>query len=375
MAYDSVRGVTVMYGGIGPNNLVLGDTWEWDGATWTERALGGPRPPAARGAKMIFNSKGKVCVMLVNNQTWEWNGEAWSLRSLAGPTPIRTGYSMAYDPVGDRIILFGGRFLSNGAFIHPGETWEWNGARWLQVAAKGPTGRAGAAMAYDPARQRIVMFGGHTAFARGGVFLTHIAQTWEWDGEAWELRSSSGPTPRSFHAMAYSTVRGRVLVFGGETYGIDSACWEWDGTSWSILHLDGAAARSHHEMVDDLARGVMVSFGGHDGATTRGETLELLLNSTPPHWTTIDTSAVPSPRAHAAMVYDRARGVTVLFGGATLTNTGAPVYVFGDTWEWNGQRWHLRATDGPAPRCAAAIAYDEQRGVPYCLAAAMPPTS
>ena len=37
MAYDSARGVTVLFGGgIGPNTQ-YNDTWEWDGTSWTER--------------------------------------------------------------------------------------------------------------------------------------------------------------------------------------------------------------------------------------------------------------------------------------------------------------------------------------------------
>ena len=41
MAYDSVRGKTVLFGGaIGSG--YAGDTWEWDGATWTQVAAGGP---------------------------------------------------------------------------------------------------------------------------------------------------------------------------------------------------------------------------------------------------------------------------------------------------------------------------------------------
>src|SRR4051812_27020856 len=41
--------------------------------------------------------------------------------------------------------------------------------------------------------------------------------------------------------------------------------------------------------------------------------------------------AVP-PRSEHTMVYDAARGVTVLFGGSTGTSSG-------ETWEWNGSAW------------------------------------
>src|SRR5262245_57827832 len=44
LAYDSVRGVTVLFGGDdGAGGKVFeSDTWEWDGSTWTRRATDGP---------------------------------------------------------------------------------------------------------------------------------------------------------------------------------------------------------------------------------------------------------------------------------------------------------------------------------------------
>src|SRR5262245_52136863 len=64
------------------------------------------------------------------------------------------------------------------------------------------------------------------------------------------------------------------------------------------------------------------------------------------------------PRSGSAMAYDSARGVTVLFGGALGFS---PPY--GDTWEWDGNTWIQRATQGPSPRWYAAMAYDSARGV------------
>jgi len=67
----------------------------------------------------------------------------------------------------------------------------------------------------------------------------------------------------------------------------------------------------------------------------------------------------PSPRSGHAMVYDSARGVTVLFGGAV---TGG---LSGETWEWNGTAWTLRSPSGPAPsaRSGHAMAFDSNRAV------------
>jgi len=52
------------------------------------------------------------------------------------------------------------------------------------------------------------------------------------------------------------------------------------------------------------------------------------------------------------MVYDSARAVTVMFGGHKAPNR------LGDTWEWNGTDWTLKATTGPDEREYAAMTYD-----------------
>ena len=62
------------------------------------------------------------------------------------------------------------------------------------------------------------------------------------------------------------------------------------------------------------------------------------------------------PRDSHAMAYDSARGVVVLFGGQHDVRKG-------DTWEWDGAVWTLRATTGPSPRYGHAMAYDSARGV------------
>ena len=58
--------------------------------------------------------------------TWEWNGTVWTQRSITGP-PQRYEHSMAYDSARDRIVLFGG---ANGWFL--GDTWEWDSSIWMQ---------------------------------------------------------------------------------------------------------------------------------------------------------------------------------------------------------------------------------------------------
>src|SRR5436309_145576 len=86
MAYDSARGRVVLFGGSG-----LGDTWEWDGTSWTQRASSGPPPrykhamayDSARGRVVLFGGDGAAGPYLAD--TWEWDGTAWTQRSPSGP--------------------------------------------------------------------------------------------------------------------------------------------------------------------------------------------------------------------------------------------------------------------------------------------------
>src|SRR5205814_2337218 len=130
---------------------------------------------------------------------------------------------------------------------------------WLQVADTGPQIVA-AALAYDPARQRVV--------------AAHSNQTWEWDGGAWTQVADwgGGDRPR----LAYDTARARTVsvAWGGQTL----TTWEWDGTAWQQVQDMGASPRGYAAMAYDPDRHQVVLFGGLDNELSRpelGDTWEL----------------------------------------------------------------------------------------------------
>jgi hypothetical protein len=81
---------------------------------------------------------------------------------------------------------------------------------WTQKQDIGPSARSDVAMAFDAARNRVVLFGG-----AGGSTAILFNDTWEWDGENWTQYEDIGPAPRSRHGMAYDSKRGRTVLFGG----------------------------------------------------------------------------------------------------------------------------------------------------------------
>lgn len=164
MVYDSSRNLLTLYGGVGPaaNGGAGGDfddTWEFDGNLWLHRDV--PGPPARRRHAMAFDSQRGVSVVFggaLNNarkrDTWEWDGQQWTLKSTTGPS-ARDRTRMAFDSQRGVTVLFGG---DTGGLNR--ETWEWNGSDWTLRSTSGPSARQRHAMAYDPVRGVTVLFGG-----------------------------------------------------------------------------------------------------------------------------------------------------------------------------------------------------------------------
>jgi hypothetical protein len=65
MAYDSVRGQTVLFGGLDQDGNIFGDTWEWDGGNWTEIANSDPPARIDTAMALIPNASRRFCS--------EWN--------------------------------------------------------------------------------------------------------------------------------------------------------------------------------------------------------------------------------------------------------------------------------------------------------------
>ena len=118
MTYDEVRGVTVLFGGLDSHNDDLGDTWLWDGTTWTEAGAGGPIGrddfglawDANRNIVALFGGEARVNVFF--SDTWEWDGAAWMQRLSGTPSP-RAVEGFAYDRFRRQFVLHGGRGYSD----------------------------------------------------------------------------------------------------------------------------------------------------------------------------------------------------------------------------------------------------------------------
>ncbi|MFZ5774639.1 MAG: hypothetical protein ACOY3Z_04065 [Thermodesulfobacteriota bacterium] len=188
IAYDAARGVTVLYGA-DPGweaSSAPPETWTFDGSTWT-RMTYAQNPVSCGDGALLKYDEARQTVVLVGNpnnpftqgesgtETWLWNGSSWSQVSGVQPGYAVIG-GMAYDSVNQEMVL-----LSTTM-----RTWTFNGTAWTEqspAASPTPSPNGLFGMAYDPVRQVAVFFGGESSVSGGTV--SYPTTTWEWNGSSW----------------------------------------------------------------------------------------------------------------------------------------------------------------------------------------------
>ncbi len=223
MADNSTRQRIILFGGrVAPTGPPTNETWEWDGAEWVQLTDTGPWLEHGSTAMVYDKTRDRIMLFgadpgLLHSETWEWNGDEWTQQEDVGPS-ARFYAGTAYDSSRNCTVLFGGS-LQDGTVL--GDTWEWDGMNWKQQADFGPDPRREHAMMFDDSRNRVVLFGGITQRPNpaGGVTQSWLGDTWEWDGSRWLQRQNMGPQARINHALSYDSGRKRAILFGGTTDG------------------------------------------------------------------------------------------------------------------------------------------------------------
>lgn len=260
------------------------------------------------------------------------------------PEP-RPAYSRAaaYDPVRQRLVLFGG--FSRGGYNN--ETWAWDGRSWTLTDTTGPSARNWPQMAWDARRRVLVLFGGDTRQGRFG-------DTWEFDGTRWRLVAGSGPPPRTGHRLAYAASSGSVILFGGSDGDVMlNDTWSWDGTTWRRVAESGPSPRSIFAMSEDPSSGGVLLFGGTPALRPDAELLGDTWRWNGQRWEQLHVPG-PGARDHAQMAADPANRRVVLHSGGSRSGP------LDDTWSWDGRAWTRIAT-GPS-RAAANMYFDSSAG-------------
>jgi hypothetical protein len=254
--------------------------------------------------------------------SWTWNGTTWSRVATTGPSPRRLP-SLVYDSRRQRVVLFGGQV----GLTLLRDTWEWDGSTWTQRSTTGPEARIHQVAGYDRQRGKVVLYGG------AAVNDQPLRDTWEWDGTTWTQVANQG-VDRIANAMAFDQQRNQMLLLGVDVVPLSGRpnrtdLWSFSGTAWSAVGaaLSGPELSPVQPLVTLGASGGVLLF---DGGTLQGVASTWTWNGS---WTKATVTDGPSIRNGVALAYDSERRRVVLFGGGTRSAD------FNDTWEWDGQRW------------------------------------
>ncbi len=350
--------------GLGRVFLVLRDTrapqqqFSWDGFAW--RATSGePGFSFRESASMVHADRSRTSLVFGGidamgplDDTWRWDGSTWIRVATATSPAARWSHAMAVDPIREEVVLFGG--LTSGA-VRNGETWVFANETWTRRhPAHAPAARLGHSMAWDPATGRVLLFGGASTVLHD--------DTWVWDGQDWtELQPAHRPPGSVEGALSPDRLRGRLLFTGGRGPGggpAGLAVWHWDGSDWMRQATVGAEPepRYGHAMVHDALGDRLVLFGGRNAA---GDPLADTWTWDPASGGWESKVDPTSLGIRAGLVTDEARGRALMHleGPSSRPGSAPP-----RTLAWDGARWtELVTAHVPSRADHTILAYDSSR--------------
>ena len=154
MWFDANLNKTVFYGGVGRITTLdattrYSDMWSFDGTKWTDMKI--TNTPGARyGAQIAVDPRdnhlflfgglgvktdGTIQTQIYKDDTWEWDGAAWTQLTTDGAPFARENGAFEFDPGRNNLVLFGGyagHYLS--------DLWVFDGDKWIP-RSQGPAQR------------------------------------------------------------------------------------------------------------------------------------------------------------------------------------------------------------------------------------------
>ena len=337
--YDPVEDRMVVYGEWDDHWALLNDVWALSLAgtpTWTQLVPSGILPSGRWAHTAIYDPVESR--MVVFGGFPNFANDVWAL-SLAGSpqweelAPFSTApagrwfHTAIYDPVRHRMVVSGGY----PSIVHDVWTLSLGGQPvWTRLAPAGtpPTGRKNHSAIYDPIRDRMVIFGGFLTYPDEVGWLLYQNDVWALslgENPVWTQLFPTGTPPgmRDEHSAIYDPLHDRMMVFGGHAGGFNyNDVWALSlggVPEWTQLFPTGTppAARRRHNGIYDPLRNQMVVFGGYDtvGLSCVNDVWTLSLGEAP-QWTQLfPTGTPPSARGRQAAIYDPLQDRLVMSGG------------------------------------------------------------
>jgi hypothetical protein len=300
---------------------------------------------------------------------------AWT-SPLPGPAPpIRYAQAAIYDPIRDRMVVFGG--LGESGLKNDVWSLSMTGSpAWTEIVPAGhaPTPRYHATAVYDPVRDRMLVFGGWDKGPTNDVWALSLSGSPSWSKLSFP-GSGQSPEGRYQHTAIYDPVRDRMVVLGGSVGNYyEENVWALDLAGSPAWHELPAAPTSHwlHTAIYDPVRDRMVVFGGYsDGgdpalAFETDQTWEMSFAGGGV-WSQLTpapdpiTGTPPDHRGGHVAVYDPTGDRMLVFGG----QRHYPFSYLNDVWTLTlgeNPAWKQLAPAGTAPdprnSCTAIVRDD-----------------
>jgi hypothetical protein len=233
--------------------------------------------------------------------------------------------AMAFDPLSNDVLLYGGASFGNAPQVVANQTWIFSSAGWqLEHPPSSPT-LNDPFMAADPSARTVILVG---VPPEGGV-----AQTWIWNGSTWTRRSDLPPPAQRPVGLAPVTWTNQLLLVTaaqGSTQQGTLDTWIWVGSKWQLQHPstnlpDGGSSPvivsdpAHHRVLAVFSG--VASSAAQTWVWNGGDWAKLSAQNPPPF----------DPLT-ATMAVDPGTGDAVLY----MVNSDANA---GSTWVLNGSAW------------------------------------
>jgi len=381
MAFDKSASVTVMHSGRSASGGDYDDTWLYNTTnnTWW-RALSSGGPGSSRNT-MAYNDAEKLEVVFVDSSssvmTYNVSANKWASTNPPSIPPVYIGRGMGYDISNGAMVVTGGftRRANNDIVIYD-EIWSYNLSlnAWKHIAKPmgSPSPRHSHAMSYDESGAKAVMFGGENSSSSS----YQLGDTWTYDlaTNAWSLRSpAKSPPSRRAHGMVYCPGPNVTVLFGGNSYTGHTSfndTWTYDlaRDAWKEMKPpDAPPSQDSPAMAYDESHGVVVLL--------TEERATWVYNVSANTWRDVAPTSVPDARYEYGLAYDRVHDTIVAILGGQYRELPWFTYNYTDVWTYDldANAWTNRSPSrSPLFRSDFEVLFDSARGETVMFGGAHP---
>ena len=313
-------------------NFAQTANWQWRELTPTS----GSAPEVRRNGAAIYDPVGKRVIIFGGtgnngtlNDTWAFDPatRTWAKLQTTGATPApRLGFDAVYDSVGHQMVIYAGQ--ASGFF---NDTWTLNltTLEWRDVSPSSrPKARYGHSAIFDPVSRSLVQFAGFTEESR----RFQDTQSFNLATNTWQDWTPSGAKPevRCLLTAAFDHANRKMIIYGGQRSGYLDDLWAFDLAmrTWENLNVTPRPAGRWFasSFVDQAGR--FIVFGGNSASGNLNELQSF--NFATRQWAQLNVANPPSQRNGMLTAYSASDNRFFVFGGTG--NNG----LLNDVWELRG---------------------------------------